>query len=486
MNAFFGRIGSDLYSFFTSVRLAIILISLVIIISLVGMFVPQRDWTREVDYLGRYGMNGYQWLKTLQLDHIYSSWYFLFVITLLTLNLLACTHKRLSASIRYFRLKQRPVPPAALEKMEIHRVISMASEPSTIKQTITKLLKKNFYQVREEDGQILADKWRWERFGIDVFHVSLLVILAAGLMTATMTFRTFIVGHKGQEVPLSNDKNLIVQVDDFFSKNYKASDRVMDWHSQLTILELNKETMQYKPSVTKVIEVNDPLSYKGYKFFQAAFGQDWMGAAEVTLQVKKRVNENEYVSLGEFKARVEDGFEIASENIFISVEAFLPDWDVSENGIYYSRTQRLDNPAAFIKILDKASHQPIIDNRDCCWAFANSFYKRVTEQEITQSKKWPYLVELVGMKAPEFTGIQVKRDPGQPVAYLGFIILVLGISVHLFFKHKLIWVQVDENKIVIAGMARNNPRQFEDEFEQLVKSLETIPVEPRVLEPVNV
>jgi cytochrome c biogenesis protein len=452
------------------------------------MFVPQRDWTREVDYIGRYGLSGYQWLKTLQFDRIYSSWYFLFIMTLLTLNLLACTHKRLTASIRYFKLKQRPIPPQALEKMELHRVLYISGESAQIKPMVIERLKKHYYRVREENGQLFAEKWRWERFGIDVFHVSLLIVLAGGLMTATMTFRTFVVGHKGNEITLDQEKTLKVRVDNFFSKNYKASDRVMDWHSQLTVLEQNAQTLRFEPVVTKVIEVNDPLSYKGYKFFQAAFGQDWMGAAEVTLNVKKRLESGEYVSLGEFKARVDDGVEIPTENIFISVEAFLPDWDVTETGVYYSRTQRLDNPAAFVKIRDKSSQQAIIDNRDCCWAFANAVYKRVTEQQITQNRQWPYLVELIGMTAPEFTGIQVKRDPGQPVAYLGFLVLVLGISVHLFFKHKLIWVQIEANKLVMAGMARNNPRQFEDEFEELVKTIETIRVEPRVpvRAPVNV
>lgn len=89
------------------------------------------------------------------------------------------------------------------------------------------------------------------------------------------------------------------------------------------------------------------------------------------------------------------------------------------------------------------------------------------------------------MKAPEYTGIQVKKDPGQPVAYLGFLLLVTGISVHLFFKHKMIWVEVQSDRILLAGMARNNPRQFEEEFAQLINEIEKIEVEHRVLEPVN-
>ncbi len=93
---------------------------------------------------------------------------------------------------------------------------------------------------------------------------------------------------------------------------------------------------------------------------------------------------------------------------------------------------------------------------------------------------------MVGLKAPEFTGIQVKKDPGQPVAYLGFVVLVIGISTHLFFKHKMVWVQVGPDQIRVAGMARNNIRQFEDEFAQIVSELEKIEVEPPVLEPVNV
>jgi cytochrome c biogenesis protein len=474
------RIGSDLYDFFTSVKLAVVLLTLIVLISLIGMFVPQRDWTREVDYVSRYGVQTYELLKTLQFDRVYSSWYFLFVLTLLTLNLIACTHKRLAASIRYFRLKQRPIPPDAYEKMEIQRTIALyAASPSMVQDKIAVILRKHFFRVRQEDGQLLGEKWRWERFGIDVFHVSLLLILAGGLLTATMTFRTLIIGHKGDIVRLQDD--LMVRIDDFFSVNYKDSDRVMDWHSQLTVLEKNE------PVASKVIQVNDPLTYRGFKFFQAAFGQDWMGAAEVTLRVTRT---SDGVSLGEYQVKVDEGFEVTTETagvptekLFGKVIAFLPHLDRAENGVFYSKTQRLENPAAFVTLVSEQGHS--LYPKDCCWAFANAALNAEWKR-LSAPLKLPYQMDLVGMKAPEFTGIQVKRDPGQPVAYLGFIILVIGISTHLFFKHKMVWVQVGPDQIRVAGMARNNIRQFEDEFAQIVSEFEKIEVEPPVLEPVNV
>jgi cytochrome c biogenesis protein len=211
-----------------------------------------------------------------------------------------------------------------------------------------------------------------------------------------------------------------------------------------------------------------------------------MGAAEATFRVERL---SDSVVLGKFTSKVDEEFKVPGENISIKFEAFLPDWAQAPNGKFYSRTQRLDNPAAFVTIVDAKGKTLAPDK--CCWAFAKDLYresfKAIMKEKIAKNEiELPYLVELIGMRAPEFTGIQVKRDPGQPVAYLGFLLLVTGISVHLFLKHKMIWVHLGSDRMIIAGMARNHPRQFEEEFARIVSELEKINVESIVLEPVNV
>ncbi|MDW8031526.1 MAG: cytochrome c biogenesis protein ResB [Candidatus Bipolaricaulota bacterium] len=460
MSAFLREVTRDLYAFFTSITLAIVLIALIALLALVGTLIPQEAFTREVDYIARYGVDGYQLLKKLQLTNIFGSWYFLFLMVLFTLNLSACTYKRLTASWRYWRLPMNSIPVESLRRFEHSYVISGSIAPDAA-QKIQALLRRHGYSVRKQDTQILAEKWRWERFGIDVFHISLVIVIVGGLVTMLFGYRTFEIAHQGDLIKLPG-ADFVVRVNRFWSENYKNSERVMDWHTELTVLEDGREIL------TRTIEVNAPLRYKGYNFYQAAFGIDWQGAARVTLVLSRA----DGTVLGEFVGAVDDGFEVPSENIFVKIGAFLPDFALTENLVAYSRTQRLENPAVFVEIFD-AQGQRLMRT----WAFSRPEMQALWETTLARiGGELPYQVKLVGMTAPEFTGLQITKDPGRPVVYVGFLFVILGLLVHVYFKHRQIWVHLSEGEIVVAGMVRKDLKSFAQEFRRLVAEMERLVV----------
>lgn len=479
MSAFAREVARDLYTFFTSITLAIVLISLIALLALIGTLIPQEAFTREVDYIARYGVEGYNTLKKLQLTNIFGSWYFLFLMALFTLNLAACTHKRLTASWRYWKLPMGFIRPEDLRRFEHSYAIS-GSVCSDASRKIREVLQRHGYRVREQvpspspspsegrgdaevrvrqHSQILAEKWRWERFGIDVFHISLLIVIFGGLVTMLFGYRTFAIAHQGDVLRLPG-ADFAVRVNKFWSENYKNSERVMDWRTELTVIENDKEIL------TKTIEVNAPLRYKGYSLYQSAFGTDWQGAARVTLALFRA----DGTALGEFVGTVDDGFAVPSENIFVKIGAFLPDFALTENLIAYSRTQRLENPAVFVEIYDAQGLRLMRT-----WAFSRPEMQRFWETTMARvGGETPYRIKLVGMTAPEFTGLQITKDPGRPIVYFGFLFVIVGLLVHMYFKHRQIWVHISENEIVIAGMVRNNLRSFAQEFHRLAKEIERL------------
>lgn len=460
MRAFLKEIARDLYTFFTSITLAIVLISLIALLALLGTLIPQETFTREVDYIARYGVEGYNTLKKLQLTNIFGSWYFLFLMALFTLNLAACTHKRLMASWRYWKLPMGFIRPEDLKRFEHSYAIS-GSVCSDASPKIREVLQRHGYRVREHNSQILAEKWRWERFGIDVFHISLVIVIFGGLVTMLFGYRTFAIAHQGDVLRLPG-ADFAVRVNRFWSENYKNSERVMDWRTELTVIENDKEIL------TKTIEVNAPLRYKGYNFYQSAFGTDWQGAARVTLALFRA----DGTALGEFVGTVDDGFAVPSENIFVKIGAFLPDFALTENLIAYSRTQRLENPAVFVEIYDAQGFRLMRT-----WAFSRPEMQRFWETTMARvGGETPYRIKLVGMTAPEFTGLQITKDPGRPIVYFGFLFVIVGLLVHMYFKHRQIWVHISENEIVIAGMVRNNLKSFAQEFRRLVREIERLQI----------
>ncbi len=450
-------IGSDLWNFFTSITLGIVLLALILILSFIETLIPQSAWTREVDYISQYGVEGYRWIKALGLDNIYGSWYFLLLTVLFFLNLSFNTYVRLRASIRWWHTDFARTDTSKLAALPLHRRLELgpaSTNPKLIKEKVRSVLRRRFYRVKETPQGLFAEKWKFERFGIDVLHLSLLAVIIGLILTFALGFRTIQIAHKGEVFEVSNG-GFKVKVEDFWSENYPDSERVMDWKSTLTILE------DGQPVKTQTIEVNKPLIYKGIWFYQTAFGQDWQGAAQVTLRVMRTSDGKD---LGEFTAKVDDGFTIPDEGVFVAVKTFLPDFDLTENGIAYSRTQRLLNPAAYIEVFDTKGNRLMRT-----WSFSQLGMQALAEQYL---KDLPYRIRLVGMKAPEFTGLQITYDPGMPVAYGGFVMMFVGFLIHLFFKHKVIWVRLEQEAIVIGGMARKNPKGFAQEFERIVRALQ--------------
>ncbi len=447
-----GKIGSDLWKFFTSIRLAIVLIALIALVGLIGTFFPQADKTRSVDYIEQYGLETYRLIQTFQLDTIFSSTYFLFILSVFFVNMGACTIKRLKASFRYSKLKQTVMPPQAFERMAVSETVENISAENNLLDTARSTLRKKHYHVQEVKGQLLAEKFRWERFGIDVFHIGIMVLLVGGMMTFVLGDRYFQVAHEGEEF-VAPGGDFSVRVDKFWSENYAETERVMDWHTTLTVLEEGQEIK------TETVQVNVPMYHKGIHFFQSSFGQDWEEAAEV----KVRIESADGTNLGEYQAALNENVPLGDTGLRLNVFAFLPDWALTENQVAYSRSQKLNNPGAFLRIYDE-DDQLVHQN----WAFSQPNMQLLQD---TVSPERPFRLYLIGMNAPEFTGIQVNYDPGYNVAIAGFVLMMAGILVHLYFTHKQIWVFVDtaEQKLYVGGKARHHSKGFETEFEQLVK-----------------
>jgi len=442
---------NTLWKFFTSVKLAIVLISLIVLFGLVGTLIPQEKFTREVDYISKYGLKGYQIIKTLQLNHIFYSWYFKFVGLLFVMNLSACTLKRLRASLNYYKTPMVRKSPQAIAEMKLSACVELASvDALSLKERALQALRAKRYCVKDLGDQLLAEKWRWERFGIDVFHVSLLIFIFGLIMTNMLGFETIQIAHKG-DVFKAPGANFYVRVDKFWSENYRGSEKVSDWKTRLTILENDKEVH------TAVIEVNHPFTYKGISFYQAAFGNDWQGAADLTIKVERA----DATELGEFAAKVKEGFAIPGEKLFVKVGAFLPDFALTEDGRAYSRTQRLNNPAAYLEVYDDKGNFIFRT-----WTFA--FYPNL--QHVM--KEAPYRFYLTGYTAPEFTGLEISYDPGVPIVYSGFALMILMFLVHLCFKHRQIWVQIEGSRLVLGAKARKyHSAGFEHEFSDIIRRI---------------
>ncbi|MDQ6973713.1 MAG: cytochrome c biogenesis protein ResB, partial [Mariprofundaceae bacterium] len=89
---------------------------------------------------------------------------------------------------------------------------------------------------------------------------------------------------------------------------------------------------------------------------------------------------------------------------------------------------------------------------------------------------WPYIPILDDYDQKYYTGLQLARDPGMNIVWIGSALLVLGLCIMLYISHRKLWIIIRrENngmKVTIAGLSNRNPLNFKREFKEILTSFE--------------
>lgn len=72
-----------------------------------------------------------------------------------------------------------------------------------------------------------------------------------------------------------------------------------------------------------------------------------------------------------------------------------------------------------------------------------------------------------------YTGLQIAKDPGVWIVWLGCLLMVVGIYAAFFMSHKRIWIRIENGTITIGGNASKNPSGFKLFFDRLTSKLRT-------------
>jgi cytochrome c biogenesis protein len=89
-----------------------------------------------------------------------------------------------------------------------------------------------------------------------------------------------------------------------------------------------------------------------------------------------------------------------------------------------------------------------------------------------------FAISFEGMSSREYTGLQITKDPGVWVVWVGCGLMIFGFIVSFFFSHQKVWVRIPKGsartpgeEIVLAGSTNKNRVGFEKTFQQLVSGL---------------
>jgi len=439
--------------FFSSVKLAIILIIILTIASILGTLIPQHRSHEE--YLLRYGQLA-NLLEKIQLTKVYQSFWYLALLFLFALNLTICTLLRLPPKLKKVFRPNLHFQPADITALRLHQKLQLDAPLASVRLNIQKILKDHHYRLIEKKGDsglaLLAQKKMAGLFGADVVHLAILLILIGGLTSGLFSFRADLALHEGETVPIPQ-AGFSLRLDSFETEYYPGG-QVKDWKSTLTILEGEKEV------ISRTIEVNHPLNYKNYMFYQSAYGWDW-DKAEVEIMVRLTGEQ----SL-EKSARVKIGGKVSlNDSLDIYVHRFLPDFVLDENRRPFSRSNEPNNPAALVEVMQGGEK-----------IFSGWLFARFPDfGQIHPDKSAPLSLQLKDYTASQYSVIHVSRDPGLGFIWTGCALIMLGLLLAFYWPPREIrfWLKEEADRMVVfaGGLASKQRENLEKEMELILASL---------------
>jgi len=85
--------------------------------------------------------------------------------------------------------------------------------------------------------------------------------------------------------------------------------------------------------------------------------------------------------------------------------------------------------------------------------------------------KMGVVLQYKGSQKRMFTGLQVAKDPGVWIVWLGCALMVVGIYGAFLMSHRRIWVRLQNGHVTIGGNASKNQASFEQYFKELETKL---------------
>ena len=462
-----------IWDLFASVKFAVVIFTVIALTSMVGTIVEQNvEPEKNLKILTKmFGASAapaiYSVLDKLGFMDMYHSWWFVTFLLLFAANLVICSLDRLPRILKHVKEKIHPMSEEYIERMSIRKTVSIKGKPSGLTERVAAAIGKIGFRPgrteTEKGVQFYAEKGNFTRLGVYITHLSILVILAGAIAGVYLGFGGFLnlpegqsssvaYTNRGMEIPLGFD----IRCDNFEVDYYGETDMPKAYKSWLTVFKDGKEVAH------KVISVNNPLTYEGVTFYQSSFGTvpDGTDKGVVVLNLVSNEGKSEQVN-----TKVGGTFEIPGTPVKGRITNFSPALAFDQSGRAFTYDQNLSNPAIYIEFSGEGGK-----------SFSGWIFKRFPQ---TWNLPDGSRVEFKDFWGVQYTGLQVRKDPGVVLVYLGCIIMAIGLYITFFMSHKRLWVSVVEEKgssrLLIGATANRNRASFEKDIEKLAGLLDMAP-----------
>jgi cytochrome c biogenesis protein len=440
----------QLWDFFCSLRLPIFLLIGLALTSIIGTVIQQGP---QREYLATLSETKILIYSKLGFFDMYHSWWFILLLYLLTLNLICCSVKRLP---RVWKIVSEPVlvmDDRFQTSLSNVAELKLRGSKGELKERVAAVLTGGFGApvVTEQDGDyhLFVQKNAWSRLGVYVVHFSIIIIFIGALIGSFFGYKAYVSIPEGSAVnQVQTRSNKTVDLGfgvrcEKFSVSFYDTGAPKEFKSILSVLDNNGRPVQGYQNIPVI--VNEPLTYKGVTFYQSSYGQSDEGALyHISVRNRKGGAATKLTARPGERLPLPGGAFLSVMEATQDVRPFMKEFDGP--GAQVEFTPPGGQPQPFVILSDK--------------------YESFNAQH-----GGDLVINFDGMDQKFFTGLQVAKDPGVWVVWLGCFLMVVGTCMAFFMSHKRVWARVSDDGVTVGGSANKNPTGFEILFEDLVQKL---------------
>ncbi|MED1793893.1 cytochrome c biogenesis protein ResB [Brevibacillus nitrificans] len=456
------------WNWFSSVKIAIGIIIVILIGSAVGTIFPQQQYIpvpvpTEADvarfYTETYGKLGTIYYE-LGFHNLYSSWWFVTLLVMLGTSLVICSLDRV---IPLYKALKKPRLNQHKSFLKGQKLFAEGPMPEGAKQdellaNAAQVLRKKGYRIFSTDRALMAEKGRFSRWGPYINHIGLILFLIGVLMRSIPGFfmDEYVWVREGQTVAIPDTPYYVKNVS-YHTEYWSESEmpEKLDLKGGVipksfqtdAILYLNKnaDLPGAKPDLVEVksgpIVVNHPMEHESLYLYQSGVQEMQLGALNFNLIDQKNGNKE----LGLIKVDLYDPpkEQDLGNGIKVRTLDYFPDFIMGADGKPATQTNLPKNPMVALEI--------VADN-------GKTSEKMVYLQGsvITQKSDPQYGLVIRKPDLIDITGLNVRMDKAVPLIYFGSFIFMIGVAMGFFWQHRRIWVQFQEDDVMLAGHTNKN------------------------------
>lgn len=423
-----GDIVERIWDIFSSMKTGLVLLGIVGIVSAIGTLIPQK----ALDPEGAEAVS--EIWRALGFTQLYSSVWFQLILGLLCINLIVCSVQRFNGIYKQTFKPTLPKNPGNVPS-KIQKKLSVPDREALRNQLINTLQAKGFkITSKEEEGKwsFVAQKRRWGNWGSLITHLAFVVLIIGALVGSLIGFKGFLWAGVGDIVPIQSIEVNKGKITDIFSvKINSAEDRILEngerdnWYTDLSILESGNEVAR------QTISVNHPMTYKGITFYQSSYGAGAKFTVDLNGQKFPVILQN----------RGANYYKAPGTDLYLIMAAMKAD---------------SKDPQILYQVYKGDSQQPL----------------KMAQLSRGQSDLIDNTYTLTFDDVAGFTGLQVKKDPGVSVVWLGSALLMLGLILSFYWRSVTITGLLDQQGELTVGAQTGKVRLgIQEEFDRIVAEL---------------